>query len=61
MTLDDLAKQSTRGFSNLRADVRENTMMLEQMRDELRAVHGLVADVPEMSAFRRLTSSVDKL
>jgi hypothetical protein len=35
--------------------------MLEQMRDELRAMHELVADVPKMSDFRRLEASVDEL
>lgn len=42
MTLDDESKQLTRRLSNLRGDVRENAIMVEQMRDELRAVQGLV-------------------
>jgi hypothetical protein len=61
MTLDDLSKQLTLGFSNLRADVLENGIMVEQMRDELDAVHELVADVPKMSDFRRIEESVDEL
>jgi hypothetical protein len=61
MTLDDVSKQLTWGFSNLRVDVRENGIMMEQMRDELKAVHELVADVPKMSAFRRLETGVDEL
>jgi hypothetical protein len=42
MTLDDVSKQLTWGFSNLRVDVRANGIMMEQMRDELKAVHELV-------------------
>jgi hypothetical protein len=61
MTLDDVSKQLTWGFSNLRVDVREGGIMVEQMRDELKAVHELVADVPKMSDFRRLEGSVDEL
>jgi hypothetical protein len=61
LTLDDVSKQLAWAFSNLRADVHENTVMLEQMRDELRAVHRLVADVLKMSDFRRLEGSVDEL
>jgi len=57
MTLDDVSKQLTRGFSNLRADVRESAIIVEQMRDELKAVHELVADVPKTSDFRRLEGS----
>jgi hypothetical protein len=51
----------TRRFSNLRADVRENAIMLEQMRDELRAMHELMgnmqeqlADVPKREDFDEL-------
>jgi hypothetical protein len=61
MAMEDLTKQLMRGLGNLRADVRENGIMVEQMRDELQAVHELVADVPKMSDFRRLESSVDEL
>ena len=50
MTIDDLAKQTMREFSKLRADVRENGIMVEQMRDELKAVHELVSDVQEQLA-----------
>ena len=65
MTLDEVAKQLTRGVSNLRADVRENASMLDQMRDELRAVHEAVgglqeqlADVPKRDEFDELRRDV---
>jgi Tfp pilus assembly protein PilO len=65
MTLDDVAKQLTRGLSNLRADVRENASMLEQIRDELRAVHEAVgglqeqlAEVPKRAEFDELRADV---
>ena len=51
MTIDDLSKHLMRGLSNLRADVRENVILVEQMRDELRAVHeaegGIEQHLPE--------------
>jgi hypothetical protein len=61
MTQDDVSMQLTRGLGNLRADLRENAIMLEQMCDKLSAVHELVADMPNMSDFRRLEGSVDEL
>ena len=36
-------------------------VLMEQMRDELRAVHELVADVPKMSDFRRLESGLNEV
>jgi predicted nucleic acid-binding Zn-ribbon protein len=50
MTMDDLAKQLLREFSKLRAEVRDNGIVVEQMRDELRAVHEAVGDIQEQLA-----------
>jgi outer membrane murein-binding lipoprotein Lpp len=61
MTLDGPAKQLIRELSTLRADVRANASEVEQIRDEVKAVHELVADVPMMSDFRRLEQRVDDL
>ena len=61
MPLDGLAQQLMRELRTLRADVRANAMVVEQIRDEVKAVHELIADVPKMSDFRRLEGSVDEL
>jgi hypothetical protein len=65
MTMDDLAKQLLREFSKLRAEVRDNGIVVEQMRDELRAVHEAVggiqeqlADVPKRDEFDELRRDV---
>jgi len=43
------------------ADKDYTNLLLEQIRDEVKAVHELVADVPKMSDFRRLEQRVDTL
>ncbi len=65
MMMDDLAKQLLREFSKLRAEVRDNGIVVEQMRDELKAVHELVggvqeqlADVPKRAEFDELRADV---
>jgi hypothetical protein len=65
MAMEDLTKQLMRGLSYLRADVRENGILMEQMRDELKAVHELVgrmqeqlADVPKRDEFDELRADV---
>jgi len=50
MTMDDVAKQLLREFSKLRAEVRDNGIVVEQMRDELRAVHEAVGGIQEQLA-----------
>ena len=63
--MDDVAKQLLREFSKLRAEVRDNGIVVEQMRDELRAVHEAVggiqeqlADVPKRDEFDELRRDV---
>src|SRR5260221_871129 len=65
MMMDDVAKQLLREFSKLRAEVRDNGIVVEQMRDELKAVHELVggvqeqlADVPKRAEFDELRADV---
>jgi hypothetical protein len=65
MTLGDVSRQVMRGLGNLRTDVRENGILLEQMRDELQAVYKLVdgvqeqlADVPKRDEFDELRADV---
>jgi hypothetical protein len=43
------------------ADKDYTNVLLEQIRDEVKAVRELVADVPKMSDFRRLEQRVDEL
>lgn len=66
MTLDDVSKLLMHGVSNLRADVRDNAILLEQTRDELRAVHKTVggieqhlADIPKRDEFDELRADVE--
>ena len=61
MTLDGLSTQLMRELSTLRAGVRPNAIGVEQIRDEVKAVRELMADVPKTSDFRRLETSVDEL
>ena len=63
--MDDISKHVMRGLSNLRADVRENGILVEQLRDELRAVHKAVgsiqqhlADLPKRDEFDELRADV---
>lgn len=65
MTLDDVSKLLMHGLSNLRADARQNGILLEQRRDELRAVHKAVgdiqqhlADIPTRDEFEELRADV---
>jgi hypothetical protein len=66
MTPGDVSRQLMRGLGNLRADVRENGILMEQMRGELKAVHKLVdgvqeqlADVPKRDEFDELRADVN--
>ena len=61
MTMDDLAKQLLREFSKLRAEVRDNGIMVEQMRDELRAVHEAVGGIQEQLAEVPKRDELDEL